>query len=44
MINTAARLCDRLGLTPASRAQLGLDLSRIEPSMVARLQQKAEPR
>ena len=28
MMNTAARLCDRLGLTPTSRAQLGLDLSR----------------
>ena len=26
--NTAARLCDRLGLTPTSRAALGLDLSR----------------
>ena len=26
--NTAARLCDRLGLTPTSRAQLGLDLVR----------------
>lgn len=28
MINTAGRLCDRLGLTPTSRAQLGLDLTR----------------
>ena len=26
--NTAARLCERLGLTPTSRAQLGLDLTR----------------
>jgi hypothetical protein len=26
--NTAARLCDRLGLTPTSRAALGLDLAR----------------
>lgn len=26
--NTAARLMDRLGLTPTSRAQLGLDLTR----------------
>jgi hypothetical protein len=26
--NTAARLCDRLGLTPTSRAALGLDLVR----------------
>src|SRR5262245_16483411 len=24
MLNTSARLCDRLGLTPASRAQIGL--------------------
>lgn len=28
MTNTAARLCDRLGLTPTSRAALGLDLTR----------------
>lgn len=28
MTNTAARLCDRLGLTPTSRASLGLDLTR----------------
>jgi len=26
--NTAARLCDRLALTPTSRAALGLDLTR----------------
>jgi hypothetical protein len=26
--NTAARLCDRLGLTPTSRAQLGLRVAR----------------
>lgn len=26
--NTASRLCDRLGLTPTSRAALGLDLAR----------------
>jgi hypothetical protein len=28
MTNTAARLCGQLGLTPTSRAALGLDLSR----------------
>jgi Phage terminase, small subunit len=28
--NSAARLCDRLGLTPVSRASLGLDLVRTE--------------
>lgn len=28
MTNTAARLCSALGLTPTSRAQLGLDLTR----------------
>ena len=27
MLNTSARLCDRLGLTPASRAQIGLPLA-----------------
>jgi hypothetical protein len=27
-VNTAARLCDRLALTPTSRGKLGLDLSR----------------
>lgn len=26
--NTAARLCDRLGLTPSGRAALGLDMAR----------------
>lgn len=26
--NTASRLCDRLGLTPTSRAQLGLHVTR----------------
>lgn len=28
MMNTAARIADRLGMTPTSRAQLGLDLTR----------------
>jgi hypothetical protein len=28
MLNTAARIADRLGMTPTSRAQLGLDLTR----------------
>jgi hypothetical protein len=28
MINTASRLCDRLGMTPTSRAALGLDVAR----------------
>ena len=28
MLNTAARLLDRLGCTPTSRAALGLDLTR----------------
>jgi hypothetical protein len=28
MMNTAARIADRLGMTPTSRARLGLDLSR----------------
>ena len=31
--NTASRLVDRLGLTPTSRAQLGLDLARTEESL-----------
>ena len=30
MTNTAARLADRLGMTPAGRAQLGLDLAKGE--------------
>ena len=30
MINSAARLADRLGMTPAGRAQLGLDLAKGE--------------
>lgn len=28
MMNTSARIADRLGMTPTSRAQLGLDLTR----------------
>jgi phage terminase small subunit len=31
--NTAARLCDQLGLSPASRARLGLDLSRTNEAL-----------
>jgi hypothetical protein len=27
MLNTSARLCDRLGLTPAGRAQIGLPIA-----------------
>jgi hypothetical protein len=38
MMNTAARLCDRLGLTPASRAALGLS-NLGDPSMVVVLQE-----
>jgi hypothetical protein len=47
--NTAARLCDRLGLTPTSRAQLGLDLARTEDTLAQhldrgrRIREQAEP-
>lgn len=33
MMNTAARLLDRLGCTPTSRASLGLDLVRAEGAL-----------
>jgi len=39
MLNTAARLCDRLGLTPTSRASLGLDLVRTEDALAQHLDQ-----
>ena len=32
MLNTAARLCDRLGLTPAGRAGLGLAIGPATPA------------
>lgn len=35
--NSAARLCDHLGLTPTSRARLGLDLARGEAVVTDRL-------
>lgn len=35
--NTAARLADRLGLTPTSRAALGLDLARAHDAGLAKL-------
>jgi hypothetical protein len=35
--NTAARLLDQLGLTPTSRARLGLDLSRTGDALAAHL-------
>lgn len=35
--NSASRLCDALGLTPTSRARLGLDLSRAEAVQAERL-------
>jgi Phage terminase, small subunit len=38
--NSAARLCDQLGLTPTARARLGLDMSRAEPSIVRRMQEE----
>lgn len=35
--NSAARLCDQLGLTPTSRARLGLDLSRTGAALAEHL-------
>ena len=32
-VNTAARLLDALGMTPTSRARLGLDLARVEDTL-----------
>lgn len=32
--NTAGRLCEKLGLTPLSRAELGLDLARMHLTVV----------
>jgi hypothetical protein len=32
--NTAGRLCEKLGLTPTSRAELGLDLARMHLTVV----------
>jgi hypothetical protein len=43
-INTARRLCGDLGLTPTSRARLGVDLARIEPSLVRRMQDEGRSR
>lgn len=50
MTNTAARLCDRLGLTPTARAALGLDLVRAGETLDAlaregrRVREQAERR
>jgi len=41
--NSAAKMCDQLGLTPTARVRLGLDLSRVEPSMVQRMQEGKGP-
>jgi hypothetical protein len=38
--NTAARLLDRLGMTPTSRAALGLDLSRTGEALRAHLEER----
>jgi hypothetical protein len=37
MLNSAARIADRLGLSPLARAQLGLDLSRTDHDALRRL-------
>jgi hypothetical protein len=39
--NAIQRDLDALGLTPLARARLGVDLSRIEPSIVVRMQEAA---
>ena len=41
--NTAARLLDRLGCTPVSRASLGLDISRTGDALAAYLEARRAP-
>ena len=42
--NVALRYFEVLGLSPTSRARLGVDLARMEPSMVRVLQEQARSR
>ena len=43
-VNSALRLADALAMTPTARARLGVDLARIEPSVVRRMQDEARER
>lgn len=43
-VNAATRLLDALGMTPTSRARLGLDLVRTQESVVVALQREARDR
>ena len=43
-LNSAMRALDRLGMSPLSRAQLGLDVARARESIVVTLQREARER